>query len=315
MKAVLIVGIVLAALALLLLGLCFVCYYIAFYSPSRKPLGENEFRYPQGKIYEPYREKMKLWMQEARNMPHEKVSVRSEDGLTLRGRLYEYTPGAIIELMFHGYRSDSERDMCAGVQRCFSLGRNALIVDQRGGGASDGHTITFGIKERKDCLKWVDFLIQKYGKDVRIVLTGISMGASTVMMAGGLELPENVVGIIADCGYSSPKEIIQKVMKQIRMPVKLLYPFVKLGARIFGGFNLEETSCTDAMKVCKIPVFFAHGEADAFVPYEMSVKNYEACAAPKKLLNVPEAGHGLCYMLAPEDYRRALLEMEQYYGK
>ena len=315
MKALLIVGIVLAALVLLLLGLCFVCYYIAFYSPSRKPLGEDEFRYPQGKIYEPYLEKMNGWMREARNMPHERVSVQSDDGLTLRGKLYEYAPGAIIELMFHGYRSDSERDMCGGVQRCRRLGRSALIVDQRGCGASDGHTITFGIKERKDCLKWVDFLIQKYGKDVRIVLTGISMGASTVMMAGGLELPENVVGIIADCGFSSPKEIIQKVMKQIHVPAKLLYPFVKLGARIFGGFHPEETSCTETMKVCKVPVFFAHGEADAFVPYEMSVKNYEACTAPKKLLNVPEAGHGLCYMLAPEDYRRALLEMEQYYGK
>ena len=315
MKALLIVGIVLAALVLLLLGLCFVCYCLAFYSPTRKPLGEDEFRYPQGKIYEPYLEKMNGWMREARNMPHERVSVQSDDGLTLRGKLYEYAPGAIIELMFHGYRSDSERDMCGGVQRCRRLGRSALIVDQRGCGASDGHTITFGIKERKDCLKWVDFLIQKYGKDVRIVLTGISMGASTVMMAGGLELPENVVGIIADCGFSSPKEIIQKVMKQIHVPAKLLYPFVKLGARIFGSFNPEETSCTEAMKICKVPVFFAHGEADAFVPYEMSVKNYEACTAPKKLLNVPEAGHGLCYMLSPEDYRRALLEMEQYYGK
>lgn len=315
MKALLIIGIVLAALVLLLLVVTFVCYYMAFYSPSRKPLGEEEYLFPRGKIYEPYVEKMKHWMREARNMPHEKVSIQSYDGLTLRGKLYEYAPGAIIELMFHGYRSDSERDLCGGVQRCFRLGRSALIVDQRGCGASDGHTITFGIKERKDCLKWVEFLIQKYGKDVRIVLTGISMGASTVMMAGGLELPENVVGIIADCGYSSPKEIIQKVMKQIHVPVKLLYPFVKLGARIFGGFDPEAAGCEEAMRVCKVPVFFAHGASDAFVPYEMSVKNYQACRAPKKLLNVPEAGHGLCYMLAPEEYRQALLEMEQYYRK
>lgn len=315
MNALLIIGIVAAALILALLALCFVCYYVVFYSPSRKPLGEEEYRFPQGRIYEPYLEKMKGWMQEARAMPHELVSVRSYDGLTLRGKLYEYAPGAVIEVMFHGYRSDSERDMCAGVQRCFRLGRSALIVDQRGGGASDGHTITFGIRERKDCLKWVDFLIQKYGKDVRIILTGISMGASTVLMAGGLDLPENVIGIIADCGYTSPREIIRKVMRQIHISPKLLYPFVKLGARIYGGFDLEETDCVEAMKVCKIPVLFAHGEADAFVPYEMSVKNYEACTAPKKLLKIPEAGHGLCYMLAPEEYRQALLEMEQYYRK
>ena len=315
MDTIWIVCIAVAVLLLLLLAVCFVCYYMAFYSPTRKPLGEEEYRYPQGKIYAPYMEKMKVWMQEARKMPHQQVSVKSHDGLTLRGKLYEYAPGAIVELMFHGYRSDSERDMCGGVQRCFRLGRSALIVDQRGCGASDGHTISFGIQERKDCLKWVEFLIQKYGKDVRIVLTGISMGASTVMMAGGMELPENVVGIIADCGYSTPKKIIQKVMKQIHVPAKLMYPFVKLGARIYGGFPLEETDCLQAMSRCKVPVFFAHGEADAFVPYEMSVENYEACRAPKKLLNIPEAGHGLCYMLAPDTYCEALLEMEQYYRK
>ena len=315
METLLIIGIIPAAVALLLLFITFVCYYLAFYSPSRKPLGEDEYRFPRGKIYAPYLDRMKLWMEEARKMPHEKVSIRSHDGLTLRGKLYEYAPGAIIELMFHGYRSDSEKDMCGGVQRCFRLGRSALIVDQRAGGASDGHTITFGIKEREDCLRWVDFLVQKYGKDVRIVLTGISMGASTVLMAGGLELPENVVGIIADCGYSSPKAIIQKVMKQLHLPVRLLYPFVRLGARLFGGFDPEECSCTEAMAHCSVPVFFAHGEADAFVPYEMSVENYEACRAPKRLLNVPEAGHGLCYLLAPEEYRQALTEMESYYRK
>lgn len=315
MKALLIIGIVLAALIILLLLVTFICYYLAFYSPSRKPLGEDEYILPKGKIYEPYGDKMKAWMHEARILPHEKVSICTDDGLTLRGKLYEYAPGAMIELMFHGYRSDSERDMCGGVQRCFSLGRSALIVDQRGGGASDGHTITFGIRERKDCLQWVNFLIEKYGKDVRIILTGISMGASTVLMAGGMELPENVVGIIADCGYTSPREIIQKVMKQIHVPAKVLYPFVRLGARLFGGFDLEETSCLEAMKTCRVPVFFAHGQADAFVPYEMSVRNYEACKAPKKLLSVPEAGHGLCYMLAPDEYRQALLEIENEYKK
>ena len=308
-------GIVLASIAILLLIVTFICYYITFYSPKRKELGPEEFSLPMGNIYLPHAEQMIAWMKESRKLPHEDASIVSRDGLTLRGKYYEYAPGAVIELMMHGYRGNSERDMCGGVQRCFSLGRSALVVDQRAGGRSDGHTITFGIKEHEDCLRWVDYLIDKFGKDVRIILTGISMGASTVLMAGGRDLPENVIGIIADCGYSSPKEIIQKVMRQLHLPVTLLYPFVRMGAQLFGGFDPEAYSCTEAMKTCTVPVFFTHGEDDNFVPHEMSVKNFDACTAPKKLLSVPKAGHGLCYIIDPEGYCQALREIEGEYKK
>lgn len=100
-------GIVAASVAVLLLIVTFICYFIAFYSPKRKVLGPEEFNLPLGKIYRPYDELMLSWMKEARSLPHEDVSILSEDGLTLRGKYYEYTPGAVIELMMHGYRGDT----------------------------------------------------------------------------------------------------------------------------------------------------------------------------------------------------------------
>ncbi len=286
----------------------FVCYRLTFYSAPRKKQENDEFSLPQGDIYEPFWDKMKEWGTEVRQMPCQDFSVTSFDGLTLRGKFYEYAPGAPIELMFHGYRGSSERDMPGGVQRCFKLGRSALLVDQRGGGTSDGRTITFGIKEHRDCLTWVDFMIKHFGSDVKIILTGISMGASTVLMAAGKPLPPNVVGVLADCGYSTAKEIICRVIGFMKLPVKPAYFFVRLGAFLYGGFRLESYSPLEAVKRAKVPVIFIHGEDDDFVPCDMSRAMYDACVSRKKLVTFPSAGHGLSCLVNPDLYFDALRE-------
>ena len=189
----------------------FICYMKVFRSPKRKVLGPDEYENPEGEIYEVFRDEMVGWIKSIRSMPHEDVEITSFDGLKLRGKYYEQTKGAPMEIMFHGYKGNAERDLCGAVERAFRVGRNALIVDHRGSGRSEGNTITFGINERRDCLGWIDFAIKKFGPDVRIMITGISMGAATVMMASGEDLPKNVICTLADCGYSSAKEIIKKV--------------------------------------------------------------------------------------------------------
>jgi len=284
------------------------CYRFAFYEPPRKPLPEDIIEIPEGEIYEPFREKMENWVREARVLPHEDVEITSFDGLRLQGKFYEYAPGAPVEIMFHGYRGNAERDMSGGVQRCFRVRRSALVVEQRCSRGSEGNTITFGINERRDCLSWVDFAVSWLGADCRLILTGISMGAATVMMAAGEKLPPNVVGILADCGYTSAKEIMYDVMRKMKLPPKLCYPFVKLVAKLFGHFDLDETSPVEAMKRCKLPVIFFHGESDDFVPCDMSRKNYEACTGRKKLVTIPGAGHGLAYAVEPERYVRELYD-------
>ena len=300
-----------AVLALLTLLLAYYCYRRIFFSPKRKVLGEDEFELPPGEIYEEYRDQLVGWMKETRKIPCECVSITSFDGLTLRGKYYEYKKGAPLEMLFHGYQGNIERDLCGSVQRCFKLGRNALLIDQRGSGESDGHVISFGINERKDCLKWIDFVIEKFGKDVKIILGGVSMGASTVLMVAGEELPKNVVFAFGDCGYSSAKEIIQKVVKEMHLPPKLLYPFIKLGAKLFGKFDLDETSPVEAMATCKIPILLIHGDQDDYVPFEMSQKIYDACKTPKRLIAVKDAGHGLSYPKDQAGYTAALKAFER----
>lgn len=303
---------ILIGVAFIIFLAAYICYRRVFYSPARKAPGEDEFELPEGKIYEPHYEKMREWMKMTRQAPHEDVSITSFDGLLLRGRYYEYKKGALTELLFHGYKSNSERDLSGGVERCFSLGRNALLIDHRASGRSDGHVISFGINERRDCLSWVDFAAERFGDDVKLIITGISMGAATVMMAAGERLPENVVCVLADCGYTSPREIIEKVMRDMKLSPTLLYPFVRLGARLFGHFDLEESSPIEAVKRATVPMIFVHGDTDDFVPCEMSERLYDACASShKRLVTVHGAGHGLAYPIDKEGYLRSLSEFQK----
>ena len=304
---ILIIGAVAVFLTVAVLSISYACYVMAFYAAPRKPQGD-EIEIPEGEIYEVFRPQMEAWAREMRALPRETVTITSYDGLTLTGNYFEYAPGATIELMFHGYRGSAERDLCGGVQRAFQLGHSVLMVDQRCSGNSQGRTITFGIYEHLDCLKWVEFAVGHFGPDVKMILTGISMGAATVLMASNQKLPANVIGVLADCGYTSPKAIIQKVIGDMGLPVKLSYPFVKLGARLYGHFDLEQASPLEAVQNTSLPVIFFHGEADDFVPCQMSRQMYDACVSRKRLVTVPGAGHGLSYPVAPEAYLKALRE-------
>ena len=301
-------------LALLTLLITYLCFRIVFYAPRKQEPSTDAIPLPEGEIYEPYHPMMKKWILEARSFPQEDHYITSHDGLKLHAKYFEYAPGAVTEIMFHGYRGSAERDLSGGIQRCFALGRNVLLVDQRTSCGSEGSVISFGINEHRDCLAWIDYTVKTFGPDVKLVLTGISMGASTVLMAAGKPLPPNVVGILADCGFSSPKKIIKKCAKDMHYPVKLIYPFIKLAAKVFGHFDLEEYSPLEAMKTCNLPILFFHGENGDYVPCDMSREVYEACTSPKKLVTVPGADHGLVYLVDNQKYFQSVVEFFSEHG-
>lgn len=303
-----------AVLLLLLIG-GYICFRMAYYSPTRKPPQTDEERLPPGKIYEPYHSRMRQWMAQVAELPYEEFTVTAADGLTLKGKYYELTPDSPVEILFHGYRGLAERDLCGAVQRCYSVGHSALLVDQRAGGNSDGHVITFGVKESADVPVWVDAVIARFGPQRSIVLTGISMGATTVLLAAGKPLPPQVVGVLADCGYTTAPAIIKKVIRHMGLPADLLYPLVRLGAILYGGFDPNEADCPRALANATLPILFFHGETDDFVPCEMSRENYDACASEKQLVTVPDAGHGLCYPADEEGYIAAVRAFDEKYWR
>ena len=292
---------ILATLILLFFLTLLICFNLTFYSRNKKSKSE-EITIPRGKEFEKYRKEIVDWIVKARALNPATFQITSYDGLKLFARYFEYEKGAPIEILFHGYRGEGERDLSAGVERCFACKRSVLLVDQRACGQSEGHVITFGVRERRDCLSWINFVIEHFGSDTKIIISGVSMGAATVLMALGEELPSNVIGVLADCGYSSAKEIIKKVLKQIKLPVAIFYPLIRLSAKLFGRFDLEEAPPIEAVKKTKLPIIFLHGDSDDFVPCEMSRKMHEACVSRKKLCVIEGAGHGLAYLIGPEKY-------------
>ena len=299
-------------LALLLAALitAAVCFFRIFYAWRKKET--EEFPTPPGPEYDEYRERMIEWVKAIRAMDRREVSVRSHDGHKLYGYYYEYEKGAPIEILFHGYKGTAERDLCGGVERAHRLGHNALIVDQRASSKSGGRVITFGQRESRDCHAWIDLVLREIDPNAKIILTGISMGAATVMTAAGTDLPDNVIGVLADCGYTSTRDIVKKVIRDMRLPDRVLYPFARIGAMLLGGFDPDRTSPIEAMKKTKLPVIFYHGDADAFVPAYMSEQNYEACAsAHKRLVIIEGAVHGTAY---PKDKEKYIAEAKEFFA-
>lgn len=303
-----IILIILLALAIIVLLTSAICFFMVFYSPSRKPRAEDDYDLPPGEEYEPFYPQMIEWTKRARATPHRNVEIRTFDGLTLRGRYYELSPDAPIEIMMHGYQGNLERDLSGGIFRALNLGHSVLLYDHRGSGLSDGNVLTFGINESRDCRRWIDYVLTEINPNAKIILSGVSMGAATAMITSGYEdLPSNVVGVVADCGYTSAKDIIKKVVREMKLPPNLLYPFIKLGALLFGGFDLDEFAPIEQVKKSKVATIFVHGDIDGFVPSEMSERNFEACSAErKKLLIIKGADHGLAYPVALDDYIKEL---------
>lgn len=296
-------GIVIAMVAAVA-GVLLYCYNLAFRRNDKRLPKEGSA--PTGEQYAPFKEVIEKGANNILSASYEKVTITSRDGISLVGRYYHVKDGAPVSIIFHGYRSTLGTDCNGGYSMSVRRGYNVLVVYQRAHRESGGRTITFGVKERFDCLDWIEYINNRFGENTKILLMGLSMGAATVLMAAGLDLPANVRGVMADCGFSSPKEILQEVIKQMKFPLRITYFFVRMSARIFGHFDPEEASAVEALKNAKVPVLIIHGDDDRFVPSRMSRDNYEACASAKEILIVPGAGHGLSYCVDAKAYEKAV---------
>ncbi len=233
--------------------------------------------------------------------------VESHDGLRLHGIFVPKENAVGTLLFFHGYRSAYWIDFAGGMRFYHDAGFNLLICEQRAHGESEGYCLTFGVKERHDVTAWTAETAARLGKDHPLLLAGISMGATTVLLASALPHEGNVRGVIADCGFTSPKAIVRHVAKtKLHLPPKAATSFLGLLTRVFCGFRLDACSTVDALQHCPYPVFFIHGKGDKFVPCAMTEENYAAFHGQKELLLVEGAEHGLSFIRDPEGYKETL---------
>lgn len=238
----------------------------------------------------------------------EYVTTRAYDGTRLAARYYHTDDDAPLCLCFHGYRGSSLRDFSIMTPFLIEQGYNVIAVDERACWRSGGHTVTFGIRERYDVLSWVNYANERFGSDKPIYIFGISLGGGTVLMASGLDLPENVRSISADCPYNSPKDIICYVSNRLGLSPKWTWPVLWLGALIYGHFNINKTTAAKEVVKTTKPILIIHGADDTFVPAYMSKEVYDANPAMIERHTFPHAEHGVSYSSDPERYKRIVTE-------
>lgn len=237
----------------------------------------------------------------------ETVEIHSYDGERLVGHWYPCENAQRIIVAMHGWRSSWSKDFGVISEFWHNNGCSVLYAEQRGHNNSDGDYIGFGMMERYDCREWVDWVEARNTVGLPIYLAGVSMGATTALMTTSLSMPEHVHGVMADCGFTSPHEIWKHVVEN---NLHLSYGIIgKLASDICRKkihMGTKDYSTVDALKECKIPVLFVHGTNDHFVPVGMTYENYQACAAPKRLLVVPGANHGMSYSVNTGEYQKAM---------
>ena len=245
--------------------------------------------------------------------PHEDVYQTAFDGLKLHAAYFptinENSSKKRVVICFHGYTSQGLKDFIGLTDYYFKNGYAMLHPDARAHGDSEGKYIGFGCLDRKDALGWVNWVIEKCGEDVEIILHGISMGGATVLMASGLELPPQVKGIVSDCAFTSPKEVFTHVLKTMyHIPSFPIMQGAEIMNKKLAGYGMDECNAKREVAKAKVPILFIHGSKDTFVPVNMCHEIYDCCASPKKKLIIEGAAHAESYFKNMPAYEKALDE-------
>ena len=237
----------------------------------------------------------------------ERWNITSKDGIPLVAHYIPAEEPKALFIMVHGYRSSGLRDFSCAAKPFYEKGISMLILDNRASGESGGKYMSYGALERFDVVQWAEEA-QRRLPNLPILFDGVSMGAATVLMAASLPLPENVCGIVADSGFTSPSDIFKSVMKRMyKLPTFPFLPLARVMCKKRIGVDFEAVSAAESVKNTNVPIFFAHGTGDTFVPYDMSKENFEnAPNGMARLVLIDGAEHAQGYLCDPEGYSREL---------
>lgn len=220
------------------------------------------------------------------------VMITSFDGLRLHAiSINNHPKSDKWAILVHGYSADG-LDMLSRAKEFDQRNFNVLLVDCRGHGLSEGHYIGMGWQDRHDVLEFAKY-IKKQHESAKIVLYGLSMGASAIMMAcADISEDSGIICAIEDCGFSSVKDILSYQIKQkLNVPAMPILIGLNTLIKMRCHYSLFDGSATQQLQSCQVPMMFIHGEDDQFVPYDMVFDNYYACTAEKELYTVAGAKH------------------------
>ena len=296
---------ILGGLLLLFFLALFVIYHGSFYTPHKNQNDDFALT-PATEILGINYMIMKL-IQSLLDVPYEDAYIKSFDRTKLHARVYKNKKSKKVIILCHGYRGTGIRDFSGAGKYIIDKGFNVVLIDERGHGESKGHSITFGVREHRDILKWVDYVLEEFGKDIELYLGGISMGAASVLfVAEHLPVPAK---IIADCPYSTPKEIIDETIQTtLKLNPKIFYPLANLSLIIFGHTSLNHLDASKSVKNSKCKFLIIHGNKDTVVPHQFSERIYYENEDKVRYELFPDTDHGVSFVTDMPRYKKLLDE-------
>ena len=236
-------------------------------------------------------------------LEREEIELTADDGVKLKGYLFKNkTETDKTVICVHGYNSTGFIDFATVGLAYFNNGYNVLLVTNRACGESGGKWTGFGILESRDTVKWVKKIAELYPQG-SIILQGCSLGGATVCMMSDMDMPKNVKAIISDCAFAEMKaELVHMFKYMAHLPSFPLLNTVEMWCKKVAKFSFEDNTPLRAVSNAKYPMFFVHGRADRYIPYQTAEKLYNACPTDKELLIVDGAGHAASHLRGGKDY-------------
>ena len=250
------------------------------------------------------------------NHGYERHFIVSDRGYRLTGYLVKPEKESDVYVFgAHGYRSRGRREFSKFVQYYIEKGYNVFLPDHVASGESEGLMCTFGYNEREDCMKWLSYLIDTFGKERKIILHGVSMGCATVtMMSGNDRLPANIKFTVADCGYTSAKDEFMHNVSAVKLAAMPVMAVADKFNKLISGYKFKDVSPLEAVKNAKVPMLFIHGSIDDFVPTKMCYELYNNCSAEDKdILIVEGAAHAESYPVDSASYEAKINKFAEKY--
>ena len=239
------------------------------------------------------------------------VSITTPDQVILRGWLLRPTAGnGNAAIVLHGL-ADNRLGMTGYAELLLAHGYTVLLPDARAHGASGGELATYGLLEREDIHRWVDFLWSATQPDC-IYGMGESMGAAELLQS--LQEGTRFCAVVAESPFSTFREIAYDRMGQPfhagpwlgRVLLRPMVEIAFLRVRWKYGLDMQRVSPEDAVARSHIPVLLIHGQIDGNIPVRHS-RGIHRVAPQTILWEVTGANHCGAMSTAPQEFERRVL--------